>query len=340
MGMWRVAVVVLAWGSTTLVSGCRTKTVEGEGEPSDPDAATAADGSSDAGGEDDAAADGGSKTEPPFTPATSGTSASLRGVWASPDLSLSVVVGDTGVILLSTDGGASWKASASGVTQRLAGVWGSSADDVWVVGDAATVLHSTDRGATWDPIALGETTDLTSVWGSSADQIFVGGGNAKVYRTRNQGTSFESAPSKAITPLVGIWGTSATSVWAAAQGGLFQSTDGGDTFSGIVASLGAQRGLWAGSDTDVYTVNDAAVVTRYDGAVLHKTSFGTASIVGVWGSSVDDVYVVGTKGFLRHTTDRGSSWMTAAAGSEDLNAVGGAKGTVIVVGAAGAILRR
>jgi len=59
------------------------------------------------------------------------------------------VVGDKGLILMTTDGGISWDQQNSGVTQRLNDVAFSSATNGYAVGNGGTILKTTNGGGTW-----------------------------------------------------------------------------------------------------------------------------------------------------------------------------------------------
>lgn len=67
------------------------------------------------------------------TPAATGVTDDLRGVWADPSGAVIHAVGSNGTLITSTDGGQTWTRSSLG-KGPLYGVWGSSASDVFVVG--------------------------------------------------------------------------------------------------------------------------------------------------------------------------------------------------------------
>lgn len=70
--------------------------------------------------------------------ATSPTTQSLRGLWASADNNV-YAVGDGGTILQFD--GTTWTRMNSNSTTNLRAVWGSSATNIYAVGDSGTVLH-------------------------------------------------------------------------------------------------------------------------------------------------------------------------------------------------------
>ncbi len=73
-------------------------------------------------------------------------------------------VGERGTIVVSVDGGKTWDARSSGVTNHLMSVH-LTADGSrgWAVGFGGTIIVSVDGGKTWDAWASGTTNTLLSV---------------------------------------------------------------------------------------------------------------------------------------------------------------------------------
>src|SRR5260370_38113224 len=65
------------------------------------------------------------------------------------DPNTAVAVGALGMIVRTTDGGATWKVQWSGTTQHLFGVSFTDANTGTVVGDNGTILRTADGGGTW-----------------------------------------------------------------------------------------------------------------------------------------------------------------------------------------------
>lgn len=59
------------------------------------------------------------------------------------------VAGEFGVIMASTDGGATWQGQTSGVETTLFGIRFADQQKGWAVGIDETLLHTVDGGATW-----------------------------------------------------------------------------------------------------------------------------------------------------------------------------------------------
>ncbi len=74
-----------------------------------------------------------------------------------------VAVGDSGVILMTSDGGDSWAQAASHTSLHLNDVTWVDAQTIIVVGDNGTIVRSVDGGASWDLVGAGVTRDLRAV---------------------------------------------------------------------------------------------------------------------------------------------------------------------------------
>jgi len=64
------------------------------------------------------------------------------------------IVGEFGVILASTDGGASWTAEESPVQSTLFGVTFVDAENGWAVGMSSVMLRTRDGGQTWERVKV------------------------------------------------------------------------------------------------------------------------------------------------------------------------------------------
>lgn len=92
-------------------------------------------------------------------------SAPLHSVSVGHDGTRVVAVGDKGVTLRTTDGGAHVAEVASGQSLALAaiGFQNDLPNIGWAVGAHGTILRTIDNGATWASLPSPTTTDLTSV---------------------------------------------------------------------------------------------------------------------------------------------------------------------------------
>lgn len=83
-------------------------------------------------------------------------------VW-NTDAEYSIIAGNDGTILKSTDFGESWQQKYSGTTNDLNSVVFRGPDLIFIVGDNGTILKSSNRGETWQSINSGIGFDLLKV---------------------------------------------------------------------------------------------------------------------------------------------------------------------------------
>jgi photosystem II stability/assembly factor-like uncharacterized protein len=91
----------------------------------------------------------GVQTNPEWISQTSGTSAVLLGV-AFTNANIGYAVGTSGVIRVTTNGGATWSAQASGTSRFLRDVYFSDATHGTIVGELGLILRTTDE-TIWNP---------------------------------------------------------------------------------------------------------------------------------------------------------------------------------------------
>ncbi|RPJ28823.1 MAG: fibronectin type III domain-containing protein [Chloroflexi bacterium] len=236
---------------------------------------------------------------PPVTPAWN--TGSLEAVWGSGDSNV-FAVGSGGqdnqlnFPLLSRWNGSTWTSSSPGLPAgfnygHLYDVWGSGASNVFAVGDGghtnSTVTYPLlyrYNGSTWTSSSL----PLPDGWGHGY--------------------------------LRAVWGSSASNVYAVGFGDMGSASIpllyhyNGSTWSFSTPSLptedwgsGYLNGVWGSGTNDIYAVgsgnNGSSVATllyHYDGSSWTSSSlpslsgWSTIRLYSIWGSSANDVYIVGS----------------------------------------------
>ncbi|MHC1777704.1 MAG: YCF48-related protein [Lentimicrobium sp.] len=107
-------------------------------------------------------------------PQNSGTTNNLNSVYLT-DVNTGYVVGDSGIILKSIDGGNSWAIQSSGTFANLFSVQFTDSLTGYAVGDSSIILKTIDGGDNWVNQSVGVSADFSSVSFPTADTGYVVG---------------------------------------------------------------------------------------------------------------------------------------------------------------------
>jgi photosystem II stability/assembly factor-like uncharacterized protein len=279
-----------------------------------------------------------------FTTQSSGVTTDLYEAWSAGG-GVVYVVGAAGVLLKTSDAGATWTKQTTNTTHDLEGVWGASANDVWAVGLKGTVLHTTD-GTTWNAVSV-TTADVGDVWGASGTDVYVvgSGGLIKHYN----GSSWSSVnASTGPTNLYCVWGASGADVYIFGANGLGLSGSAANGFNKLASptSDGMYYGWGSAGAGDIWVPSNNSTFTSAH--LWHSSDRGQSwqsqlmapALGAVWVSASGHAYVVGYQ--IWDTIDGGATWNTAGGSPAPLYGIGGdTNGTAVwAVGQAGTILHR
>jgi hypothetical protein len=172
----------------------------------------------------------------------------------------------------------------------------------------------------WQVVLDGGTLDraLLSVWGTDSKHVFaVGGplGNAgfEALALFYDGDTWTDLHAGGADSFWWVHGTSASDVWMVGEKGRITHYDGTTFTSSVSGTTATLWGVMAFSPTDAWAVGGTPegtaaeeddIVLHWDGAAwTHETLPGTPlgrSLFKVWGTSDDDLYVVGEAGVIWH----------------------------------------
>lgn len=107
------------------------------------------------------------------------------------DEHLGYVVGGKGTILVTRDGGRSWKLLDSTIKVDLNAINCVAADRCWAVGASGTILYTID-GESWQRTRTSFEDDLFSVSFTSDQRGFAGGNDGKLYNSQDGGLTWQA----------------------------------------------------------------------------------------------------------------------------------------------------
>jgi len=241
----------------------------------------------------------------------------LLSVWfVNP--SVGWTVGTGGMILKTTDGGATWSIQRSNTTSALRGVRFLNEQTGFACGMNATIVKTTDGGSTWlnveHPFVNIGLVDICFV----NDSVGWVGGGWYVLRTRDAGATWQlytdSWPWHSITDLYFFSETSG--LWASRVNK--KTTDGGVTWNyAPSAGLPYAYRYTNYSFTDAqhgWTIGDnGAVGKTTDGGASWTATTTVPSGMRIAFTDTSNGWAVGFKGLYK-TTDSGISWTEIISG--------------------------
>ncbi len=227
-------------------------------------------------------------------------------------------MGDSGTILKTVDGGASWLAQASGTAKHLRAVlFPADATTGYAVGDTGTILKTVDGGTSW----VGQTSptkDLHAVDfpGSNLAGYSVGK-DGIILKTLDGGSSWIEQISATTNNLDGVsFPVDAGTGYAVGDGGtILKTIDGGATWLTQPEPSGKNlNGVHFPADpTTGYVVGDSGTILKtIDGGatwMVQPEPSGT-NLQGVhFPVDAGTGYAVGDGGTILKTIDGGASWI-------------------------------
>lgn len=259
---------------------------------------------------------------------TSGTSAHLLSIHFA-DNNTGYVVGTSGTILKTTNGGCAWSPQSSGTSQSLYAAYFTDALKGWAVGDNTTILKTTDGGTNWTPVPApsGISAAFRVVWFLDANTGFIAGGLPSsatvILKTTDGGATWAPLNTGTSQVIYGIYFTDSNNGFASDfDGKILRTTDGGASWTfqtltstnnlhGIYftdASHGYVVGGNAGSNSGViFSTTDGGVswggpINIAAGFLTDIKFFGTNTGYAVGG------HVTNNTSVILKTTDAGITW--------------------------------
>lgn len=285
----------------------------------------------------------------------SGTTRDLLGVYFI-DTARGWACGDSGVVISTSDGGATWVLQQSGTEINLNDITFVNSLLGWTVGDSGTILKTVDGGETWEFASFEGRNTLLRVQFTSAEYGFAVGDSSTLIMSSDSGASWERLGPIGPATITTFWFmndfTGIIAVFTDPLTRPFITLDRGRTWNPHV-SLGRVRLRDASgrqNETWVVFVGDSGrtfMNPRFTAELsVWYLSFvpGASQLNGISVDSVSDtLWVVGDSGIVAISADTGLSWerIPQELTLVDLNAVSFPKSDIgWAVGDNGTILKR
>jgi hypothetical protein len=243
-----------------------------------------------------------------------------------------VAVGAYGYIILSDDGGGSYRqADKVPVDTTLTSVSFAGAEQGWAAGHGGVILHTADGGKSWALQRSDTSVDqpLFSVWFANANEGWAAGLWSLLLHTRDGGKSWQqvklpTAPGqqRGDLNLLHIFpGRDGALFVSAEQGVLYRSHDGGQHWEAL--ATGSKASLWSG----VVTASGAIIVGGLGGKLLRSEDGGqhwqslaspTSGSITALRSEGNQVMASSLSGALLVSEDDGRQWRVKAVARDAL----------------------
>ncbi|MCZ8133105.1 MAG: YCF48-related protein [Steroidobacteraceae bacterium] len=246
-----------------------------------------------------------------------------------------VAVGERGHVLVSTDGGTTWRQSRVPTRATLTGVYFADVRNGWAVGHDEVILRTTDGGATWTRVRYEPDREqpLLDVWFADANVGLAVGAFATIYRTADGGATWEPAEF-APAPVAGAAARATPGTPDEDLDAMAEDEEVTEPHLNAVAASSTGKLYLAAEAGNLYRSDDAGATWTQLASPYEGSFFGVLPLDG------DVVLAFGLRGHLFRSEDAGASWTRLESGSESLLAGGArlADGTIVIVGLAGTVL--
>ncbi len=228
----------------------------------------------------------------------------LSGIWGSGPDDVFAVGGDAERGTVTHYDGAGWTTGEIPGASLLVWVYGFGPGEVYTVGvDGSAARYD---GSSWTPVETGTDHDLWGIFGFSSDEMWVVGGDP------DDGNDCGDASQKGQKTCIWRWDGQSELVPVAIGAG---ENDRGTT---------SMFKVW-GIDGKLFSVGQTGLVLEWDGSSWSRVSMGAEAnddFVSLWGTSADNMVMVGGRGSARIATYDGAAWTTTApAGVAGINGV-------------------
>ncbi|MBE2218198.1 MAG: hypothetical protein IAE90_08350 [Ignavibacteria bacterium] len=203
----------------------------------------------------------------------SGTTKDLFGVdFYSPGIGS--IVGQSGTILKTFNGGLNWSPQTSGTGMDLKDIRMLNKDTAVAVGKNGTILRTSDKGITWGVVTSPVPTDLNAICFTNSVTGYIAGNSGVLLKSVNSGLTWVQLTSNTTKHLYDVDFSDATTGCAAGETGrIMRTTNAGATWDTASSTV----------STDLYSIDflDTRGISVGAGGKIVSTTDAGANWVGV-----------------------------------------------------------
>lgn len=281
------------------------------------------------------------------------------------DANNGIAAGADGQVAVTTDGGTTWTLQTTSSSENLFSLALQSSyaltenamGNIFVGGDYGDMSLSTDAGATWNQTITSLTfEDFRDVYFPDSNTGYVVGGatstppGGQVLKTTDAGLTWQLLGTQIDYRLYSVFFLDASNGFIGKRGpdGMYQTTDGGATWTTINTGIGASTNIiydiyFMDSNNGFFCGSASNFGITTDGGATWTSSdpgFTTSSCYEMHIFDASTYFVVGSSGKYAKTTDGGTSWAFTDIGSTSLYGVSFPSATTgYICGSSGTVLK-
>ncbi|MCX6134382.1 MAG: YCF48-related protein [Ignavibacteriales bacterium] len=226
------------------------------------------------------------------------------------------VVGNSGVILKTSNGGKNWNVQNGAGSVYLNSVFFADSLTGWAAGESGKLFVTRDGGSTWISQATGVTQTLNRVRFLNPSKGWIAAGGGVVLRTTDGGSTWLASSTGSSEYVYSVFSLDGSTVWAVDRNGVYKSSDGGATwvknttvsYTADMFFTSPQKG-WVLAQRGFYRTTNGGV------SWLWSEAGTNADLKGLWFLDSLRGWAVGTSGAMVYTADGGATWQTRTSGT-------------------------